>query len=123
MTSGSNRRKRNRAITTRFDDDEFAKVDGDADRAGLTPPSYIRDIALRQPSPRRVRRPVVERRELARLLGAVGHVGGNLNQIAHHLNAGMPAERRALWDALESLAEVREAILKALGRDPGGAAP
>jgi hypothetical protein len=65
-----------------------------------------------------VRRPPVERAELVRLLGAIGHVGGNLNQLAHTANTGLPTDRHALLEVLSGLTAVRSAILSALGRAP-----
>jgi len=118
MTSGSENRARNRHITIRLAPDERAKIDGDAERAGLTAGSYGRQVLLGAPTPRQVRRPPIERRELVRLLGELGHVGGNLNQLAHASNAGLPVTRREIADALAGLRKVRDAILMALGRDP-----
>jgi hypothetical protein len=65
-----------------------------------------------------VRRPPVERQELTRLLGELGHVGANLNQIAHAANSGFPVVRSELMKALSGLAAVRDAIMSALGRAP-----
>lgn len=118
MTSGSEKRARTTHITVRLTPDERASIDTAAERAGLTPGSYARGIVLGAPAPRQVRRPPIERRELARLLGELGHVGANLNQLAHHANAGMPVERGDIGRALVGLAEVRDAILAALGRGP-----
>jgi hypothetical protein len=97
---------------------ERAVIDEHAERAGLTAPSYARQVLLGASPPRQVRRPPIERRELARLLGEIGHVGNNLNQIAYAANIGEDTDREALMAALESLAVVRAAILSALGRDP-----
>ena len=65
-----------------------------------------------------MRRPPIERRELARLLGELGHIGGNLNQIARGVNFGDGLDMYELTRLLADLAPVREAILKALGREP-----
>ena len=71
-----------------------------------------------RPQLRQVRRPPVERRELARLLGELGHVGGNLNQIAHRVNVGDGIDPRTLQQTLANLGGVRGASLEALGRAP-----
>ena len=117
MSSGSEIRQRRHRRTIRFDDTELARVEGDAERAGLMFGSYARQVLLGAPGARQVRRPPVERKELARLLGELGHVGSNLNQLAHHANAGRPITRRDIGDALLKLSIVRDAILVALGRD------
>jgi len=118
MTSGSEKRARTQHLTIRFTPDERASIDRAAERAGLTSGSYVRSVLLGAPAPRQARRPPVERRELARLLGALGHIGGNLNQLAHASNAGQPVARRDIVAALAELAPVRDAILAALGRAP-----
>ncbi len=118
MTSGSDQRVRTKHITIRLTPEERAAIDSAAERAGLTSGSYARQVMLGAPAPRQVRRPPVERRELAKLLGGLGRVGGNLNQLAHRANAGMPAERGALMSALDDLRAMRDAVLTALGREP-----
>lgn len=118
MTHGSEKRARTKHLTIRFTPEERAAVDEAAERAGLTPGSYARQALMGAPVPRQVRRPPIERRELARLLGALGHVGGNLNQLAHTANTGMPIDGAEITAALASLSAVRDAILRALGRAP-----
>jgi Bacterial mobilisation protein (MobC) len=118
MTSGSEKRARSSHITIRLTPDERARIDADAARAGLTPGSYARQTLLGAPAPRQVRRPPVERRELARLLGELGKIGGNLNQLAKAANQGLAVYHNEILVALGGLKLVREAILKALGREP-----
>lgn len=118
MSHGSEKRARTAHLTIRLTPDERASIDEDAARAGLTAGSFVRQVLLGAPAPRQVRRPPVERGELVRLLGALGHIGGNLNQLAHLANTGLPIGRQALLEALSGLATVRDAILRALGRAP-----
>jgi hypothetical protein len=118
MSHGSEKRARTQHLTIRLTPDERATIDGAADRAGLTPGSYARQVLLGAPAPRQVRRPPVERRELARLLGELGHVGSNLNQIAKAANSGDGVDVRAIEWTLGALHVVRDAVLKALGRAP-----
>jgi hypothetical protein len=117
MSHGSEKRVRTKHLTIRLSPEERAAIDQAADRAGLTPGSYARQVLLGAPAPRQVRRPPIERRELARLLGEVGHVGGNLNQIARDNNFGNGIDPWEVKQTLASLGRVRDAILKALGRD------
>jgi len=118
MSHGSETRVRSKHLTIRLSPDERARIDADAARAGLMPGSYARQVLLGAPAPRQVRRPPVERRELARLLGELGHIGGNLNQIARGVNFGDGLDMYELTHLLADLAPVRDAILKALGREP-----
>jgi hypothetical protein len=117
MSHGSETRVRIRHLTIRLTPQERATIDRMADRSGLTPGSYARQVLLGAPTPRQVRRPPVERRELARLLGELGHVGSNLNQIARVANLRDEVDAAELTLTLGDLAVVRDAILKALGRD------
>ena len=118
MSSGSEKRARSAHLTIRFTPEERAAIDTAAERAGLTSGSYARQTLLGAPAPRQVRRPQVERRELARLLGELGKIGGNLNQLAKQANQGIAVYHNELLYALGGLRVVREAVLKALGRDP-----
>jgi hypothetical protein len=118
MSHGSEKRARTEHLTIRLSPDERAAIDQAADRSGLTAGSYARQALLGAPVPRQVRRPPIERRELARLLGELGHVGGNLNQIARDMNFGRGIDTLELSRELHGLGLVRDAILKALGRDP-----
>lgn len=118
MSHGSETRVRTRHLTIRLSPDERTVIDQAADRSGFTAGSYARQVLLGAPTPRQVRRPPVERRELARLLGELGHVGGNLNQIARRVNVGDGVDPQALQQTLAHLGGVRGAILEALGRTP-----
>jgi hypothetical protein len=118
MTSGTEKRVRDRILTVRLSAEERAAIDEAADRAGLVVGSYARQAMLGAPAPRQVRRPPVERRELARLLAELGHIGGNLNQLAKAVNTGVVAYGGEIEAALDGLQEVRAAILAALGRAP-----
>lgn len=117
MTHGSETRVRNQHLTIRLSPEERAAINQAADRSGLTPGSYARQAVLGAPAPRQVRRPPVERRELARLLGELGHIGSNLNQIARVANIRDDVDPVRLDAMLAELTAVRAAILRALGRD------
>jgi hypothetical protein len=110
--------RRTSHITIRLSAEERAQLDERAARAGLMNGSYVRQAVFGAPMPRQVRRPPVERQALARLLGSLGHVGANLNQLAHRFNSGLPTDRQEVLDAIRSLGPVREAILRALGMEP-----
>lgn len=118
MSHGSEKRARTAHLTIRLTLEERAAIDQAADRAGLTPGSHARQVLLGAPAPRQVRRPPVEKRELARLLGLFGNIGSNLNQIARAGNSGDGIDAVDLAKELAYLHDARDAILKALGRDP-----
>lgn len=88
-----------------------------ATKSGLAIGAYLRATALGSPGPRAVRRPPIERTELARLLGHLGKVGSNINQLAYAYNRdrtlpGLPE----LLAARRDVGELRDALMKALGR-------
>ncbi len=105
-------------ISVRCTAKERVLIDAAATQAGLSVGAYLRTLALGKPGPRAVRRPPVERKELARLLGHLGKVGSNLNQLAHAFNRD---DRIPGVDELNAIrqhvAELRDALMTALGRD------
>lgn len=116
MSHGTEIRIRSTHLTIRLSPDERAAIDEAADRSGLTAGSYARRTILGAEPPRQVRRPPVERRELARILGQLGHIGSNLNQIARAANSGEQVDVIDLAAEMKALEVVRAAILHALGR-------
>jgi hypothetical protein len=118
MSQGSEKRIRDTVLPIRLSRPEREAVEGKAARAGLATGSYARQVLLDAPAPRQVRRPMVERQELVRLLGELGKVGGNLNQLAKAANQERPVYEDEVLAVLASLKLVREAILVALGREP-----
>ena len=88
-----------------------------AAKAGLSIGAYLRALAVGSPGPRSVRRPPVERTELARLLGQLGKLGSNVNQLAHGFNRNGRLPGYAQLIAIrQEVAQMRAALLKALGR-------
>lgn len=118
MSSGSEKRIRDCVLPIRLSAEERAVIDAAAEKAGLVVSSYARQALLGAPAPRQVRRPVVERRELARLLGELGKIGNNLNQLAKDANSGVLVFEGEIDAAKLALVEMRDAVLRALGREP-----
>jgi len=109
---------KNDLIALRCTAKDHAAIDEDAEKAGLSVSAYLRALALGAPGPRAVRRLPVERIELAKLLGHIGKLGSNVNQIAKavHTTRNLPS-----WSELaaiqQEVAQMRAALLKALNRD------
>jgi hypothetical protein len=105
-------------ITVRCTSDDRAAIEEQATRAGLSVGAYLRSLALGAPGPRAVRRPPVERAELAKILAHIGKLGSNVNQIAKaiHTTGNLPS-----WSELavirDEILRIREALFQALGRD------
>jgi hypothetical protein len=118
--SGSGKRRRGIVLTARFNEAEARAIRGKADATGLSVGALVRHALLDVAPPHARHRPSVDHQAVARLLGELGKIGSNVNQIAHHLNAGRPASRvqNSIEVALRDLMELRLACLQALGREP-----
>jgi len=112
---GSETRKKTIPVTSRYDEAEFAELDEAASRAGLTRASFQRVQSLAAPKTRSTRRAPIERETLAKVLGQLGKIGSNLNQIAHAANVGV-AGRLVVNGAIQDLRAVLPTLLEALGR-------
>jgi len=112
---------RTRLINLRCTLRERAAIRDRATAAGLSVGAYLRRLALGDAGPRAVRRPPAAQAELAVLIGHLGKVGSNINQLAHAYNGrgAVPgsAELRAIHG---EVAQMRAALLKALGHDHQG---
>lgn len=116
MSRGTEKRVRDYILPIRLSQDERAVVEAAAERAGLSVGSYARQTLLGAPTPRQVRRPPVERKELVKLLAELGKIGSNLNQIAKAVNSGSLVYTGEIDAELAGLKEVRATILAVLGR-------
>jgi hypothetical protein len=113
--SGSEKRQRTELAMVRLTPAEKTAVEDAADKAGLSVASYSRLQMLGAPPPRGARRPPVEKQMLAKVLGQLGKIGSNLNQVARSANMG----EDDLAETRQALSEVRLAtlaVLAALGR-------
>jgi hypothetical protein len=108
---------RNQFIAVRCSDTEYAAITESAKRAGLSVGAYLRAAATGEAGPRAVRRPPVEHETLARVLGQVGKIGSNVNQVAKGFNGSrlLPGFPEILA-IRRDIGELRAALLKALGR-------
>lgn len=102
----------------RCTEQERAAIKEAADRAGLSVGAFLRALALGSAGPRAVRRPPIERKELARLLGQLGKIGSNVNQLARAYNSsGIQPGFPELVGVRRDVAEMRAALIQALGRE------
>jgi hypothetical protein len=102
-----------RPVSFRLPPPDRAKLKEIAAAQGLTAGQLARKIVARdlglQTKLNHVRRAVANADLLRRLLGELGRVGNNLNQIAARLNAG-----EAQAEAARDLTRLREALAEAL---------
>jgi hypothetical protein len=112
---------RTQFIAVRCTVTERSAITERATQSGLSVGAYLRSLALGSPGPRAVRKPPVERKELARLLGWLGKLGSNVNQLAHGFNRSRKTPGSAELIAIRGeVGEMRAALMKALGRDHKG---
>jgi hypothetical protein len=114
---GTETRKKSYLVTVRYSPEEFAELDELASRRGLTRPSHLRECSLKKPKTRSTRRAPIERELLAKVLGQLGKIGSNLNQVSRSANLG--EKHRPAWE--EVRVEVRTAalaVMDAMGRSP-----
>jgi len=114
--SGSEKRQRSRMFTVRLSPHEAATVRQKAQAHGQTVGALLRSSLLHV----RLHPSRIDLQAVARLLAQLGKIGSNINQIAHHLNAGRPGDRieGSLEEALRDLGELRIVCLQALGKEP-----
>lgn len=114
---GSEKRQRARLVPVRCTEAEHAAIAATAAEAGMSAGAYLRALALGSPGPRAARRPPIEREALARILGHLGKLGSNVNQLAYVANtAGATLSSRQLDQIGDEVREIRSAVMKALGR-------
>ncbi len=119
------RRSRPAPLSIRLSDDERRKL---AELAGDQPVSaYIKHVVLERGQPvRRTRKVTVDRELAARVLAILGQsgIGTSLAQLADHAASGsLDLDDRTsarLLDACEDVQAVRELLMLALGKEPGG---
>lgn len=113
--SGSEKRQRTTIVTMRISPQEAATIRQLAQNRGETVSAMMRSALLHN-RPRLTR---IDLQAVARLLGQLGKIGSNINQIAHRYNMaeGRPSGNieGALETALNELLEWRMALMQALG--------
>src|SRR6266851_117935 len=111
--AGSDKRRRGKIIASRCLDEEFAAIAAKADEAGLSKGAFLRAAGLGDAGPRAQRRPPADHVALRQILGQLGRVGNNLNQIARALNAKQQLRLPELKEALRAYLTIRDAIFQA----------
>ena len=106
-----------RRIAVRLTDDDHSFLEQTAKEAGLSVGAFLRTIALGTAGARAVKRPPIDRKQLAKLLGEIGKLGSNVNQIARWANTDRAAPSMAeIARMREDIAAMRAEVMKALDR-------
>lgn len=116
----SEKRQRTETLYARVTPEEKAAVIDRADKAGMAVAAFMRAAALGNAGPRAQRRPPVDHVALRQLLGELGRVGNNINQIARTVNAGEAPDVPELREALQAYLQLRDSIFDALRMEPSG---
>jgi len=104
-------------IAMRCTDEDHILIAQSAAEAGLSTGGYLRTLALGRAGPRAVKRPHAERELLARILGEIGKLGSNHNQIARWANTVKgPPSALELAQMRDDIAAMRAEVMKALDR-------
>jgi len=103
----------------RFTPQQFEQLDATAREAGMSVGAFARAVLMGSPGPRAVRKPPVQKAELARLLGELGKLGSNVNQIAKAFNSTGRIPTPPELPAMQTdIAAIRAAVMTALGCEP-----
>lgn len=109
---------KDKRIALRLTVSDHATIDGKARAAGLSLGAYMRATALGSSGPRAVKRAPADRAAVARLLGELGKLGSNVNQLAKWANTQQTAPTAAQLGTMQAdLAAMRAALMEALNRD------
>lgn len=113
--SGSETRQRDHQYIVRFDDAERVLLLENADEAGLTPSSWLRQSGLKKPAPRAKRRPPRDETLLRQILAQCGKIGGNVNQMTHSLHIAKIKTPPPFQESRTAILDMRNALFDALG--------
>lgn len=111
-----------RKFTIRLTDVMYESLEQEAVKAGLSVSEYARELLLNN-------RPVVKHEivfdseELLHVLGDMGKIGSNLNQIAHHLNGGGGWSANLKSEVLQgviAIYKIRDMVKEMAGEYRGG---
>jgi len=113
--AGTEKRQKTTTTTLRLTPAERAVVVAAAEASGLGPSSFARLATLQAaggPAPNIRRKPDALRQDLARILGELGRIGSNVNQVARVANSTGDIASMVAVDSLRSqLNELTQAIL------------
>lgn len=114
--SGSEKRQRQITLKARFTAEEAALIREQAKRSGVSVGSIIRYAVLGMPPLRASRGPSLDQEIASRLLGNLGIIASALRGRS---NGAAPVKFDPEIEALSrDIAEIRIALLQAMGREP-----
>lgn len=112
--SGSEKRRTDKRLNMRLSDGDYERAAIAARKAGLTLASYGRLRLVDAPETQTRRLPLADGGYRSRLVGELGRVGNNMNQIARHINQGQATLAEVYEDAVYWMREVKRLMREAL---------
>lgn len=115
----SDERARQKAVLVRLTDEEYELLSVLAANVNLKRAPYLRLKGLGDAGPRSKRESRPDEKELARILGQLGKIGSNVNQLAKQANTGGigTVNMVVLSETLQSVSDMRAVVMEALGYD------
>lgn len=108
-------------LTLRVSDDELDLINGYAEKSGLSRSAYLRKAVIGKIPPIKYEI-VFNNPKILKIFANLANITGNLNQIAHHLNArrGWADDlRREVYEAIHEVREMRKELKKLVGEYRG----
>ena len=120
-TSGSETRKTSSRAVLKCTPEQRAEIEARAERAGLSVSGYLRALVFGKdtPQPRAAKRVklTADMEAIKQLLYEFRKIGGNLNQIAHHLNRDEHTPPEIIKTALAEHIAAARLVVAALSGD------
>lgn len=113
----SEERQKKSLVGFRVTPEEKAEIEKAAEESGLTVGSFCRANLLKKAQTVPTKRRTADVVLLGQILGQLGKIGNNLNQIAKRLNGGKGVTVERVILALREVSISKESILKALRRN------
>lgn len=130
--SGSENREKTKVVGVRVNEEEYFDLSLKAEDARLSVPAFVRKKLLDEVFTQgRKPPPSLDKKLLSMILGQLGKVGSNINQIARRLNEGGSVAAERVTAAVDDFEHLRDEIFKALkslnndnqGQKPRGGGP
>lgn len=113
--------KRTHNIHFRVTQDMYDVIAEESEKAKMSVSEYCRKLATDHKITVH-QETVFDSSKLVKVLGNMGKIGSNLNQIAHHLNEGMPLYedmKKEIYSSITDIKEIRDNIRSITGEYRG----
>ncbi|HBN22562.1 MAG TPA: hypothetical protein DD412_04930 [Holosporales bacterium] len=112
--SGSNKRKKNKHLIARCDEEEYILASIKAEKAGLSLSAYICHLLFGKEKNKTTRPPPRSQRDAAQIIGLLGQIAQSLRDYCQKRN--IPPDDPILAAAMRDLADIKTLCFDELGR-------